>query len=139
MTPIPPDETPDRDELRVRVHFLVDNELRRLGLRPGLARLVPIVGSAAWWAADDTVKITALLPLAEEWLSLDPDRMVLERLRSMSWDLSEAMHGRRGGPSHAELERRRADLGHLARQVSPDAAARWAATGSSQGGEGTAA
>lgn len=147
---IPPDETPTRFELRSEVRRLVQlaahaanglpaprvepySTMRGgavLGCDPRVRLLTP--GSPEWWDAPDDQKTAGLLVLAEAWLVTDPERQVRQRLRSLSWDLSEAMRGRRGGPSHAELTRRRAQPGPV-HSFDPAAAVRWVATGSSDG------
>jgi hypothetical protein len=64
----------------------------------------------------------------------DLDRAVAERMKAASVAVTEGGRWVGHGPSHAALERRRAELGPMAHTVDPVAAARWAATGSSAEG-----
>jgi len=72
--------------------------------------------------------------LSEAWCVYDPERVVRQRLRAMSGDLSGgldwAAESRR--PSRGTLAARRAEPGPMARPVDAAAAARWARTGSSR-------
>jgi len=93
------------------------------------------VATAQWWAASDDVKLAGVLILGMGWLVHDPERAVRQRLREMSGDMSAghdwAAESRR--PSRGTLAARRAEPGRMLRTVDPEAAARWARTGSSRG------
>ena len=94
------------------------------------------VATAEWWAASDDVKLAGVLVLGMAWCVHDPERAVRQRLREMSYNLSEAHDwvaaSRR--PSHATLETIRTEPGPMARPFDPVAARRWVETGSSQDG-----
>ncbi|MGH4013155.1 MAG: hypothetical protein ACRDSL_04335 [Pseudonocardiaceae bacterium] len=103
----------------------------------------PVVGSPAWWTAREPVRIAALLVLAESWLVADPEQQIRQRLRQVSHAISEGMDWSAAAhhlayEPHRVVARRRAELGPLARQVDPEALARWVETGSSDK-DGTAA
>ncbi len=122
----------DDAELHAEVHRLVHP---RMLVARELCGRVPGTGTSAWWAAPDDAKIAGLLVLAEAWVIHDPERAVRQRLREMSYDLSQATDWTSAAqrPSHVELERRRAEPGPRWQSFDPQAAARWVATGSSEG------
>lgn len=79
---------------------------------------VPAVGSAAWWSAPDTGKVASLLVLAEARLVDDPQALTAEQLKAVSVAISGGMDWRDFASrhvSHAELQRRRGELGPLHR------------------------
>ena len=94
------------------------------------------VATAEWWAASDDVKLAGVLVLGMAWCVHDPERAVRQRLREMSYNLSEAHDwvaaSRR--PSHATLETIRTEPGPVAGSFDAVAAARWVATGDSREG-----
>ncbi|MGH4020516.1 MAG: hypothetical protein ACRDT0_15025 [Pseudonocardiaceae bacterium] len=97
--------TRDTAALHTAAYDLVDQAVRRACQAHGS---VPGVGTCGWWAAPADVRLAALLIAAVAWIVNDPDRALAERLRQMSLDLSGAADWSRPGPSHAELQRRRA-------------------------------
>ena len=94
------------------------------------------VGTRQWWDASDDVKIAGLLVLSEAWCVYDPERVVRQRLRAMSGDLSGGLDWAAASrrPTLATLTARRAEPGPMARQVDREAAQRWARTGRSEDG-----
>ena len=112
----------------------------------------PPAGTAPWRALDDTDprKLAALIRPALAWLHEATPEVIAERLRA-ELDQLDLLHDRRSkaaaldladaadwtaiatGPTHRELERRRAQPGHLAALSTPDpqATARWVTTGTS--------
>ena len=119
----------DPDVLRV-AHQAVSRFLR---VAHRLHGPLPALGTPAWMTAEWVTVAGTLAVLGEAWLRRedDLDRAVTERLKAASVAISEGGRWVGHGPSHADLERRRAELGPLARTVDAAAAARWAATGSS--------
>jgi len=99
-------------------------------------RRIPGVGTPAWWAADDAAKIAGLLVCSEAWLvrEMSLEREVRARLKAASVAISTGSSWRDHGPSHATLAARRAEPGPMRQSLDPRAAARWSATGSSEGG-----
>jgi len=91
------------------------------------------VGTRQWWDASDDAKVAGLLVLSEAWCVYDPERVVRQRLREMSWDLSAGLNWAAASrrPTPDALRSRRERPGPMLRRVDPAAAARWAATGSS--------
>jgi len=94
------------------------------------------VATEQWWAASDDVKLAGILVLGMAWCLHDPDRVVRERLREMSWDMSAGLDWAAASrrPTPDTLRSRRERPGPMLRTVDPVAAARWARTGSSAGG-----
>ena len=84
---------------------------------------------AEWVAQAATLGTCGLAWLIRED---DLDRAVAERLKAASVAISEGGRWTSYGPTHADLERRRAEPGPLARPFDAVAARRWAATGSSR-------
>lgn len=145
MTAIPPDRSITdlgtdlelRRAVRRTIEWAIGETIQ--GTQRSRSGPVPAIGTPEWFEADNLTRLASILLLGEQWLVHDPDRAVAERLRAMSWDLSEAMRGRHGGPSHVEFERRRAEPGPNARSVDRGSLARWVSTGCSDGGEVPAA
>jgi len=116
-------------ELIREVHRLVDQFVRAVEDRHGP---IPSLSAAGWWTAPPIARLATVLVLGEAWIVHDPDRAAAERLRQLSWDLSAAYDWTAASrrPSHAELERRRAEPGPLARlKFDAEAARRWVETG----------
>ena len=92
------------------------------------------VGTVEWWEASDPEKLGGVANLALAYLIQDPLRAEAQRLKAAAVAISEAANwtdaSRR--PSHATLAARRAEPGPMARPFDPEAAARWARTGSSR-------
>ncbi len=106
---------------------------------------VPAPGTPRWWSAPDSVKVAGLLTLASEYLLNDPDKIAAEKLKAVAVVISkgEDWSAASRRPSHAELERRRAEPGPMATSTAraglmpsfdPVAAKRWVRTGSSAEG-----
>ena len=91
------------------------------------------VESTQWWDGTDATKLGGVLVLALAWAVNDPHRTAAEALKAASADVSQdagwVAASRR--PTLDTLRARRAQPGLMLRTVDPDAAARWAATGSS--------
>ena len=128
---IPPDFSPTDVELLAEVHRIADPFVRAARTECGR---VPGVGSTQWWAASATTRIAGFLVVGEAWLVHDPERAIAERFRELSHDLSGALDWSAASrrPSAAELQLRRAEVGPGCAPFDPVAAARWAATGSSE-------
>jgi hypothetical protein len=111
---------------------------------------IPLVGSPGWsrLADDDPRKWGAVVLGALAWVSEatpaatarrlraeldDADRAVAQRLKDAATDLSAAYTWSAIGPTHAELERRRAAPPRRPiPPFDPEAAARWVRTGYSE-------
>ena len=121
----------DEPELLAEVHRLVTPVLAAVRRRHGL---IPGVGTPRWWGAPDDGKLAGLLVLAEAWCFYDPERVLRQRLREMSWDLSAGLDWAAASrrPTPDTLRSRRERPGPMLRRVDPEAAARWARTGSSR-------
>lgn len=121
MTPPEFSASPADEELRAEVYRLlhvavgVSPPARELEWVNGRVAVIqraaeialPAVSSPRWWTSPDRVRIASLLWLVAAWLVTDPDRTWRQRVRSMSWDLSEAFRDVVRGPSFRELQRRR--------------------------------
>ena len=92
------------------------------------------VATTEWWAASDDVKLAGVLVLGMARLVHDPESAVRQRLRQMSWDMSAGLDWAAASrrPSPDTLRSRRERPGPMLRRVDPEAAARWARTGSSR-------
>ena len=132
MTQIPADTSPTAEELLAEVHRFVDQVVTIARAEHGK---IPGVRSPQWWTAPTSVRLAALLTLAEAYLLADPERMAVQLLREAAYDLSGAHDWSAASrrPSHTDLARRRAEPGPLAGLVFDTAAAqRWVETGDSQ-------
>ena len=91
------------------------------------------VESTQWWDGTDATKLGGILVLALAWAVNDPQRRGAEQLKQDAVDISGAVNwgaaSRR--PTPDTLRSRRAQPGPMLRTIDPEAAALWAATGSS--------
>jgi len=123
---IPLDDPLTRAEIGRIVGPLLAEARREFGYVVG-------VESEDWWRASDATKLGGVLVLALAWAVNDPHRTAAEALKAASADVSQDA-GWVAASRRATLDTlraRRAQPGLMLRTVDPDAAARWAATGSS--------
>jgi len=123
---IPLDDPLTRAEIGRVVGPLLAEARREFGFIVG-------VESEEWWRASDATKIGGILVLALAWAVNDPHRRGAEQLKQDAVDISGAVNwgaaSRR--PTPDTLRSRRAQPGPMLRTIDPEAAALWAATGSS--------
>jgi len=95
---------------------------------------LPVVGDREWFTATWIVQSATIL--AEAFLR-DPDQhAAAEKAGAVAISAAADWTAASRRPSHAELARRRAEVGPLARTIDPEGAARWAASGGSRDGAG---
>lgn len=134
---IPPDLSPTSSELRAEVHRLIGQVVAIARAEHGQA-LGPLPGvrHPDWWTAPTSVRLAAILVLGEAYLIADPERVAVQILRDMAYDLSAAYDWATASrrPSRTALAARRAEPGPLAQKFDPELAARWVATGGTDDG-----
>ncbi|MDQ3988016.1 MAG: hypothetical protein M3291_02220 [Actinomycetota bacterium] len=95
---------------------------------------LPAVSSADWPAAPWIVRAAGLVILGEAWLLRTPEEIAADQLKAAAVAISKGHDWAAAAerPSHVQLVARRAEPGPI-ESFDAAAAARWVATGSSEG------